>query len=165
LTIHTIGHSKLPIDRFLSLLAENRIKLLVDIRSVPYSRFAPQFNRKALEAVLLEAGFEYLFLGDKLGGRIQDPDCYLEGKLPEMKAGMAALVDYEALKAKAFFAEGVAELLSRAGEGSSAIMCSEEDPDRCHRKLLVGRRLLEEGVELVHIRSKVGTVQPELFRE
>jgi uncharacterized protein (DUF488 family) len=162
-TVYTIGHSNLPIERFVRLLHENKIELIVDIRSVPYSRFNPHFNKTNLERSLHSAEIGYVFDGGRLGGRITDPECYIARCLPESNAHPAELVDFAVLEKKPWFAAGIEELVRAAGERRTAIMCGEENPDRCHRKLLVGRKLASLGIEVFHLRSKTGTDGPDLF--
>ena len=69
LSVFTIGHSNHPAEVFLRLLLQHGIEEIVDVRSSPHSRYNPQFNRKALQAVLAEAGVGYVFMGAELGGR------------------------------------------------------------------------------------------------
>ncbi|MEX2426100.1 MAG: DUF488 domain-containing protein, partial [Thermomicrobiaceae bacterium] len=67
--IHTIGHSNHRIDTFIELLHRHGISCLVDVRTSPYSRFSPHFRKRDLEAHLRDAGIDYVFLGEELGGR------------------------------------------------------------------------------------------------
>jgi uncharacterized protein (DUF488 family) len=159
--IYTIGHSNMKIEKFLGLLKRYGIETLVDIRSVPFSRFNPQFNRKALAAVLAESGIKYVFEGERLGGRIRDVDCYYDKKLPDKKTNPADAVDFSALEKKAWFAEGIRDLIGIGAESRTAIMCSEEDPEKCHRKKLVGRKLEMMGARVAHVRSKLPAANPE----
>jgi len=95
-----------PIDQFLELLNLHQITLVVDVRSAPYSQFAPQFNRETLETSLRSAGLQYKYAGDYLGGRPKDPDCYSNGILPEGKADYLHLVDSSKVMTKDFFKKG-----------------------------------------------------------
>ena len=74
--IYTIGHSHHPIERFIALLQPHGIDALADVRSTPYSRFNPQFNREKLQASLATAGIRYVILGEESGARTKDPSCY-----------------------------------------------------------------------------------------
>src|SRR5262245_39427046 len=76
--IYSIGHSNHPIEKFLRLLEQHRIELLVDVRSVPASRFAPQFGHARLRTAVVEAGRDYVFLGKELGGRPEGTEYYDE---------------------------------------------------------------------------------------
>jgi uncharacterized protein (DUF488 family) len=139
----SIGHSSHPIDHFLSLLRRHAIDVVVDARSQPYSRYAPQYNREALERTLRDAAFRYLFLGSELGGRPEGEEYYdSEGH-----------VLYDRVAASALFLEGIERLERGAQQFRVALMCSEEDPITCHRRLLIGRVLGERSVDLGHIRG------------
>ena len=149
-TIWTIGHSNHPLERFLDLLAQHRIAVLADVRSSPYSRYASQFNREALRPALQARKIKYLFLGDLLGGRAEDPQFYdddghvLYGRLAESPG----------------FRQGIERLIEGLARFRTAILCGEEDPTDCHRRLLVGRVLQQRGVGVVHLRGD-GRAQTE----
>jgi uncharacterized protein (DUF488 family) len=153
-TIHTIGHSNLGIDLFWAILVKANIDMLVDIRSVPYSRFYPQFNRGNIEKTAQNENIQYVFEGTNLGGRITDDECFNDGRIPTRKNNIAELVNYEVLKNKTWFQSGINKVIQLASANNVVIMCSEEDPSRCHRNLLIGRRLAELGFVINHIRSK-----------
>jgi len=74
--IFTIGHSTHSIENFISLLKMRGITAIADVRSAPYSRFQPQFNREVLAQSLTDVGMEYVFVGDSIGGRSQNPNDY-----------------------------------------------------------------------------------------
>lgn len=138
--IYTIGHSNHPIGRFTALLAQHGITALADVRSTPFSRFNPQFNREALKAALAQAGIQYVFLGDELGARSRDPDCFDGDR-----------VSYARLAASAAFRAGLQRLLKGASEHRIAVMCAEREPLDCHRTILVTRELEKAGVSVTHI--------------
>ena len=154
MTIHTIGHTNLDVLAFIDILKKAEIDYLVDIRSVPQSRFCPQFNKARIEAVLIENGISYAHEGASLGGRISDLDCYVHKKVPEKKTDFAKSIDYEILKTRPWFEAGIRRVIELAQGHKVVLMCMEEDPAKCHRTILVGRRLQDLGVELVHLRSK-----------
>lgn len=146
----TIGHSRHPFERFLALLRQHQVEVLVDVRSQPFSRFSPQFSRKALEPALREAGLRYLFLGDALGGRPADQALYrADGS-----------VDYPLVAAQPFFQRGLERLLEGSARFRVCLMCAEENPAHCHRRLLVTRALMERGAAVSHLRGS-GAVEPE----
>ncbi len=141
MTIYTIGHSNMALERFVDLLRLQLIQMLVDIRSQPSSRYAPQFNREPLKTSLDYAGIAYLYLGDKLGGRPRGGRYYR----PEVR------VDYHQLAEAPFYRGGI-ELLKWEAKGRClVIMCSEADYRNCHRHKLITRSLVNEGVEVHHI--------------
>jgi uncharacterized protein (DUF488 family) len=121
----------------------HQIQIVVDVRSRPYSRFSPQFNRKPLELALKEQGLEYVFLGQSLGGRPEGSKLYnADGSL-----------DYARRAVDQDFLAGIEDLLRLAADKRVALMCAEEDPEKCHRWLLVGKALAARGVSIVHIRG------------
>jgi uncharacterized protein (DUF488 family) len=151
--LYTIGHSTLAMDDFLALLKEHYIQVLVDVRSQPYSRFNPQFNRESFKHALAYANIEYVFAGDYLGGHPDDPACYKDGTLPDSKANFLKSVDYAEVEKRDWYQRGIQRLLQIAGERLTAIMCSEEDPMQCHRHHLITQTLLRQGVTVWHVRT------------
>jgi uncharacterized protein (DUF488 family) len=149
-TLYTIGHSSHTAEHFLELLRQHRIEVLVDTRSAPYSRYSPQFDREALRDAVLAAGIKYLYLGDIVGGRPKEEAHYDEhGRARYAKMGKDAE-----------FLGGIERLERGADEFRVALMCSEEDPTHCHRRLLISRVLIERGADVQHIRG-TGEIQPE----
>lgn len=140
--IYTLGHSSHPLDRFVELLAAHGVTTLVDVRSHPYSRWAPQYTKAPLSHRLASAGIEYAYLGRELGGR---PD---------------GGIDYRERALAPDFIDGVERLITLARRGRVAILCAEEDPSSCHRRRLVTPALLQRGVDVHHIRGD-GRVQTE----
>ena len=139
--VYTIGYGARSIEAFLDVLRAHEIVYLVDIRSAPYSRFKPEFSKGALEAELTRQGVRYVYMGDQLGGRPDDPDCYVDGK-----------VDYERVKSKAFYQTGIERLQKALARGARfAIMCSEGKPENCHRSKLIGESLLALNIPVLHI--------------
>jgi uncharacterized protein (DUF488 family) len=153
-TIYSVGHSNLTIEAFLTLLTTHGIETIVDVRSMPYSQYSPQFNREDLQAALDRQGINYAYAGDFLGGRPTDPSCYKIGVVPDGKADYLSLVDYPAVARLPTYRRGLKRLLDLADESRTAIMCSEEDPNRCHRQHLIAQSLLEKGYRMLHIRSR-----------
>jgi uncharacterized protein (DUF488 family) len=141
--IYTIGHSNHTTEAFLALLTRHEIDLLVDVRSQPTSAYAYQFNEPQLRADASAAGLRYLFLGRQLGGRPIGDEFYDD----------EGHVRYDALAASPEFLAGIKRLQREAQERRVAMMCSEEDPAVCHRRLLVSRVLASLGMESLHIRA------------
>jgi uncharacterized protein (DUF488 family) len=150
LLIHTIGHSDHTTQAFVDLLCQHDITLVADVRSQPYSRWAPQFNRETLERDLEEAGIDYLFLGDDLGGRPSDPGLYGEGH-----------PDYGHMEQSESYQRGIERLLDRAGTERVTIMCGEGDYQQCHRHLLITQTLLKRGISVLHIKPDGRTIAGE----
>jgi uncharacterized protein (DUF488 family) len=149
-TIYTIGHSNQPADVLLALLKQHAIEVLADVRSAPYSRYAPHFSQGPLRESVRAAGVRYVYLGRELGGRPDDESLH----------DARGYVDYARIAATAEFQAGLARLVEGIGRYRVALMCGEEDPTDCHRRLLVGRVLARDGVRVLHIRGD-GRVQAE----
>ena len=145
--VFTIGHGNQEGAAFVSLLRQHGIGTLVDVRSAPYSRYVPHFSQGALRGLLDDAGVGYLWAGDVLGGRPNDPACYRDGVI------RPGNVDYEVMAHQPWYQEGIARLMTAAQGGGTAMMCSEEDPRRCHRHRLIEPSLRELGITVLHIRA------------
>lgn len=138
--IYTIGHSSHTIERLAALLQQHGVTAVADVRSQPYSRLHPQFNREELCTALKAVGISYVFLGKELGGRASDPSCYVDGQ-----------VQYDRVAKSPAFEAGM-ERLQRGGDTYRvALLCAEKDPLTCHRTLLVARELWKRGVAVQHI--------------
>jgi len=148
--VYTIGHSSHQRGAFLDLLMKHAIEVLVDVRSYPSSRAMPQFNGSELKEALAATPVKYLYLGRELGGRPSDPNFYDE----------AGHVLYFRLADSPLYREGITRLENGIEKFRVAIMCSEENPASCHRRLLVGRTLAAHGFQVSHIRGD-GRVQSE----
>ncbi len=151
--IHTVGHSNIELDEFIALLAG--IEVVVDVRSTPFSKYAPQFGMHNIRAELRLAGIEYMYLADEdvgniLGGQPRDEGCYESGKIV-----------YERVMERSWYHEGIERLIGLAQRKSVAIMCSEENPHKCHRHHLVAQTLLDRGVDVYHIRGDRSTEKAE----
>lgn len=150
-TVFSIGHGNKTFEEFLSELRSFDIQYLIDIRSKPYSRFNPHFSQPQLKSCMEREHIKYVYMGKELGGLpTHDVSCFTnEGK-----------VDYDKLKEKDFFKQGLQRLINANSQGARVcIMCSESNPKECHRSKLVGMELQKQGVDLRHITgvSKVKT--------
>lgn len=143
-TIYTVGHSNHETEDFLALLERHAIKLLIDVRSSPYSRYVPQANRESLAHALEAAGITYCWMGDRLGGKPQ-----------------GVVADYDRLRTSASFEQGVSALLALAAERRTAIMCSEGDHRHCHRYTLITPVLLDLDTQVIHIQPDGSLVDEE----
>jgi uncharacterized protein (DUF488 family) len=152
LTVYSIGHSNRDADDLVGALLAHGIGAVVDVRSVPFSQYTPQFNRDAIEPRLGAAGIAYHFAGKLLGGRPDDPTCYHAGAVPDAGADFLGLVDYDEVAKRPWYRRGLDRLVEIAGTRRTAMMCSEEDPARCHRQHLIAQSLLDRGIAVGHIR-------------
>ncbi len=139
MSIFTIGHSNHPIERFVTLLQEAGVTLLADVRSTPYSRRVPQFNRERLRETLKAAGIAYRHFGDALGGKPQ-----------------AGVRDYGAMAKTPAFTAALDAVIEESSRQPLALMCAERDPMDCHRTILVSRHLATRGSGIVHLLADGG---------
>jgi uncharacterized protein (DUF488 family) len=144
----TIGHSNHPIERFLGLLARHAVETVADVRSVPYSRFAPQYRKAPLASALGDAGIGYLFLGEQLGGK------------PRRGEAGASRLDYAARIREPAFVDGIAQLLAAVRQARVVLLCRERDPLECHRLHLICRHLAPAVLDIRHILPD-GTLEPQ----
>lgn len=122
--LFSCGHSNKPIAIFLDVLKKHGIDVLVDVRTLPVSRFCPHFNQKALQETLAKETIKYLYRGKNLGGR-------------------GVNVEYE---------EAIDELVDMAKKGAKvAVMCSEGDYHNCHRYSTLTPSFEERGATVEHI--------------
>ena len=138
--IFTVGHSAHLREHFKALLVRFSINVVLDVRSSPYSRRYPQYNRNALKGWLLDIGIQYTFAGSALGGRPTSPSLYVNGK-----------ADYLQMAESTLFREGLRRVATAARSYRVVLMCAEADPLECHRFLLIGRALHEGGLDVQHI--------------
>lgn len=146
----TIGHSNHPIEHFLDLLGTHSVQIIADVRSHPYSAYASAFDREKLANSLRNTGLQYVYLGNELGGRPRGNVYYdTDGR-----------VLYSRVAESDIFRAGLARLENGLRQSVVAILCAEEDPVGCHRRLLVSRVLSDRGVIVEHIRGD-GRLQTE----
>lgn len=146
--IYTIGHSTLAMEEFIHLLKLHSVDVVADVRSNPYSKYQPQFNRESLHRDLRGSSIDYVFLGAELGARSTDPNCYVDGR-----------VQYDLLALAPGYIRGIDRLVTDSKSHTIAVMCSEKEPLECHRTVLVARSLIERSTDVSHILSN-GAVEP-----
>jgi uncharacterized protein (DUF488 family) len=139
----TVGHSHHELPRLVELLRAAEVEAVADVRSHPFSRRLPQYNRPELEHGLAAAGIAYVFLGDLLGGRPDQPGLYDE----------EGRVDYARVRATNFFARGLDRVAQARKKYRVALLCAEEDPLDCHRGLMIAPALVERGIVPAHLRG------------
>ena len=138
--VFTIGHSNLEFPKFLALLKQHNIQAIADVRSSPYSQYNPHFNREPLQRALQEHGISYVFLGEELGARRSERECYIHGR-----------ADYALISRSPVFKRGIDRVIQGAAKMRVALMCAEKEPLDCHRCILVSPRLREHGLAVFHI--------------
>jgi len=169
--LFTIGHSNHQLDYFVELLLAHRLSMIADVRSSPYSKYSPHFNKDVLERALRNVNIDYIFLGRELGAQRSERDCYVDGQ-----------AKYDSIAHLLAFRRGLEIVLQGAEHYRIAIMCSESDPITCHRTILVCRELKKicPDLKMTHILGngteeqqeiserrliKLHKLQPELFGE
>jgi len=154
--LKTIGHSNHPLETFLDILTFHHINCIIDLRSSPYSRHNPQFNRETLKTDLEINEIEYTYMGDRLGARHEDKNLLFDnGK-----------VDFDKVKDLPFFIEGIESLIHKTNTGLNiSLMCAEKDPFNCHRFMLVSRALAKKNIAIEHILSDKSTASQEVLEE
>lgn len=143
--LYTVGHSSHTQEEFLRLLQENDVDCIVDVRSVPASKYAPQFNQDALDSFLRHHSVEYFFCGQEFGARRLDA------------FNSDGQVDFELAVNTNLFQQGVERLMPLLSNHHVALMCSEANPLECHRFALVARYFHEHDVEVEHILKDAST--------
>lgn len=139
--IFSVGYGTHPVELILERLAAADIAYVIDVRSAPYSRFQPDFSRVPFKELLAKRRIKYVFMGDLLGGRPNDENCYTDGK-----------VDYSKTRRTDFFRRGLDRLKAARSQGLNICMlCSESQPRQCHRAKLIGAALSEEDIKVTHI--------------
>ena len=138
--IYTIGYAAHTIESFIEALKNFNITAVADVRSQPYSRYKPDFNRENIDRDLSANGIEYVFLGNNIGARIKAPECYKNGQ-----------VVYDLISSHPLFQDGIDRLLKGVEKYTIALMCAEKDPINCHRTILICKNLKRYKIEILHI--------------
>lgn len=150
--LYSIGHGHKTPEEFVEELRSFGIQYVIDVRTTPFSRWAPLFDRDAIVRWLKMAGIVYGYMGDSIGGKPQSEDC----------CDSNGFFVYEKMAATTAFQKGLKRLVSANNRGLRvAVMCSESDPSLCHRSKLIGRELyVVAGINMMHIIA-VGKAIPQ----
>lgn len=149
-TLYSIGHGQKSLDEFYEELISFGIQYVIDVRSSPFSKWAPQFNQREIANYLKSKGLVYAYMGNVIGGRPVNDFCYDE----------KGHFDYEKMAKEPSFKDGLLRLVT-ANERQFivAVMCSESDPSQCHRSKLIGRELYENyHINMKHIVAPGGFI-------
>jgi len=140
--VYTIGHSIYKIEDFVKLLQNNNINTIVDVRSIPYSKFAPQYNKEVLKQYLKQNAICYIFMGDTLGARYEDKSLLFDdGK-----------VNFKKVQETKNFQDGIVRLERGIEKGYNiSLMCSEKEAFDCHRFGLISEFLSKISININHI--------------
>ncbi len=140
--VFTIGHSQHNIDKFINMLKTHDINYIIDVRSMPFSQYASDYNKDAIKASLFLHKINYAFMGEYFGARPKNNNLYSE----------KGYLDFNKMKNSKLFLTGVENVLRGVGQGNRiAFMCTEKDPMDCHRAILVANTFYERGLEVEHI--------------
>ncbi|GAB1258765.1 DUF488 domain-containing protein [Aurantivibrio plasticivorans] len=148
--LYSIGYATKPIDLFITQLKALNIDVMVDIRSVPFSKVFHDYHQGNLKLTLKRHSIAYVYLGEELGPRTKDLAHYND----------AGQVQFKRLMTSTLFKAGLKRLFRGLDKGFSiALCCAEKDAATCHRSLLVGKALRSQyGIDLQHIDHK-GTIE------
>ncbi|SNS97977.1 Protein of unknown function, DUF488 [Anaerovirgula multivorans] len=140
--IFTIGHSNYSIDRLLDMLKLYNINCIVDIRGTPYSKYNVQYNKETISQILTDNGYIYIYMGKEFAVQRVDKSLYTgEG-----------YADFEKVIYDKDFLKGIERLKVGCNKGFRiALMGAKQDPMNCHRCILLGRELREQGFNVKHI--------------
>lgn len=148
--LYTIGHSTIKVEDFINLLKKFHIDYLLDVRSIPYSKYAEQFNREKLDRELTTARINYRFMGTYFGARQKDINLYHKD----------GYLDFDKVRSSKEFIKRVDSVISGLEKNNIVLMCTEKDPFDCHRAIMVGRAFDLRGITLNHILHS-GTLQSQ----
>ena len=139
--LYTIGYSGFKIDNFINTLKEHNINIVIDVRSVPYSQYNVDYNKEYLEKILQYNNIYYRNYATEFGARQENKIYYPNGYL-----------DFELFAKSKQFQTGIQKLEKTMQKNYKFIlMCSEKDPIRCHRTILVSRAFYNLGYQVIHL--------------
>ena len=139
-TLYTIGYSSYDISHFISILKKQQIKALVDVRSIPYSKFAPDYNTDNIKKILENNSIYYLNFGDGLGARTKIEECYQNN-----------IAQYSLISKTPMFKEYTKRIISGLEKFNIVLLCAESDPLKCHRDIMICRYLKKYINNISHI--------------
>jgi uncharacterized protein (DUF488 family) len=139
-SLYTIGYSCHTIESIVSALKSHGVEAVADVRSQPFSKFKPEFNRPFLSEELKKHGLKYVFLGEECGARINDPCFYVNGK-----------ADYSRIAVSKLFLKGLERIEKGLSKLNVALLCAEKDPIACHRTILICHSLKDRITDIKHI--------------
>lgn len=142
--IYTIGYAGVTIDRFVQILKNMEISLLIDVRSIPKSRYFTVFNSNPLSKTLANVNIKYENWKDEFGARQENLDYYTD-----------YILDYKKFAQSQQFQTGISKIKELESKGENiCLMCAEIDPVNCHRAILCGKEIFANGLNVTHIVAK-----------
>lgn len=140
--VYTLGHSNYPFDKLIEILKKYNINCVVDIRSIPYSKYNTQYNKESFQANLKKLGYTYIYMADEFGAKRKTRESY----------NNEGYADFEKVIFEDDFKKGVQRLKIGCEKGYRIVLLAAmQDPIRCPRAILVGRQLVKEGFDVKHI--------------
>jgi len=157
LACFTIGYSNHEVEKLIALLNLHQIQYILDVRSAPYSQRNPQYNRENIKLKLEKNNICYVFMGNLLGARYENPDLYFFDK---------QVVDFKKIRKLESFKQGVKRVIDYLGQNNRiALMCAEKDPFNCHRFVLISYSLVKEGIVVKHILDNGSVITNDLLED
>lgn len=139
--VYTIGYAGITLEKFLETMQKLNITLLIDVRSLPKSKYFYQFNDVILNKNLNAMGISYENWKNEFGARQDNLDFYQDG-----------ILSYDIFSKSEQFQNGIKKIKSLQKQDKNiCLMCSEIDPINCHRAILCGRFIAKENIEVRHI--------------
>ena len=140
--IYTIGHSNYTVERLIDMLRHYNINCVVDIRGTPYSKYNIQFDKDTIKYTLTKAGFVYIYMGEELAAK----------RVRKVSYNSEGYSDFKEVINEEEFIRGIERLKTGYSKGYKiALLGAMQDPIRCHRSILVGRALRDNGFKVHHI--------------
>lgn len=154
--IYTIGHSNYPVEKLIDMLRHYNINCVIDIRGIPYSKYNIQFDKETIRYTLTKEGFIYLFMATEFADKRDTKVSYIE----------EGYADFEKVIEEADFIRGIERLKDGCNKGYRiALLGAMQDPIRCHRSILLGKSLSEEGFNVMHIIDDYSTKDQDYIEE
>lgn len=154
--IYTIGHSNYPVEKLIDMLRHYNIDCVIDTRGIPYSKYNIQFDKETIRYTLKREGFIYLFMATEFADKRDTKVSYIE----EGYADFEKVIEEEAFK------RGIERLKDGCNKGYRiALLGAMQDPIRCHRSILLGKALREEGFNVMHIMDDYSTKDQDYIEE
>lgn len=140
--IYTIGHSNYPMERLIDMLRHYDINCVVDIRGTPYSKYNVQYDKEDFRETLIKLGFTYIYMGKE----------FAANRINKVSYNNEGYSDFEKVVKEEDFLNGIKRLKLGCEKGYKiAILGAMQDPIRCHRAILMGKPLIENGFNVKHI--------------
>jgi uncharacterized protein (DUF488 family) len=140
-TIYTFGHSNHSIEEFIKLVKLHNVNCVCDVRSSPFSKFVPHFNKDNFKRELNNVGIQYIEMGKEFGARRIEANLLTNG-----------IVDFDKVAKDKTFQSGIERVMKGLKKDYvMTFICAEKDPIDCHRNILVAKNLQDHGIKVLHI--------------